>query len=232
MFFRQFLEAQSSTWTYLLADPETRDAVIIDPVLETVERDLKVIGELGLRLRYTVETHVHADHVTSASLLKDRTGCTTVVCTHAGLQCVDRAVKHGDTLRFGRFALRVLETPGHTNCSISLATEGAAPARVFTGDALLIRGCGRTDFQQGDAGVLYDVVHRHVFSLPDDTIVHPAHDYNGCTASSVAEERRLNPRLTRSRADFIALMAGLNLPRPKLIDVAVPRNQVCGRAFE
>lgn len=232
MFFRQFLEAQSSTWTYLLADPDSREAAIIDPVLETVERDLKVLGELGFRLLWAIETHVHADHVTSASVLKERTGCATVVCTHAGLSCVDRAVEHGDSIAFGRYALRVLETPGHTNCSISLATEGASPARVFTGDALLIRGCGRTDFQQGDAGVLYDVVHAQLFALPRDTIVHPAHDYNGCTASSVDEERRLNPRLTRTRADFITLMAGLNLPRPKLIDVAVPRNLVCGRAVE
>ena len=230
MFFRQFLELQSSTWTYLLADPDTREAVIIDPVLDTVDRDAAQIADLGLRLLWSLETHVHADHVTAAAALKERTGCGTAVCRHAAVSCVDRPLAHGDRIAFGRFGLTVLETPGHTNCSVSYRTDGADPQRVFTGDALLIRGCGRTDFQQGDARLLYQAVWTHLFSLPPETIVHPAHDYSGRTASTIGEERRLNPRLTRSEADFVTLMAGLNLPRPKLIDVAVPANLQCGRA--
>ncbi len=231
MFFRQFLEAQSSTWTYLLADRETGDAVIIDPVLDTIERDLGQIVDLGLTLRWTVETHVHADHITAAAALKDRTGCRTVVCKHAGIGCVDRAVGDGDRIEFGRYGLTVIETPGHTNCSVSYVTDAGlhAPHRVFTGDALLIRGCGRTDFQQGDAQALYRAVHARLYTLPDDTIVHPAHDYNGRTASTIGEERRLNPRLTKDETSFVALMANLNLPRPKQIDVAVPANLLCGR---
>ena len=228
MFFRQFIEPVSSTWTYLLADRATGDAVIIDPVLETVDRDIQNILDLGLTLRWTLETHVHADHITAAAALKDRLGCQTGVSAHAGLDCVDRALVHGDRLTFGGHALTVVETPGHTLCSLSYLTDG--PHRMaFTGDALLIRGCGRTDFQNGSASKLYQAIHREIFSLPDDTTVYPGHDYNGRTASTVGEERRLNPRLTKSEADFVALMAGLNLPRPKLIDVAVPANLQCGR---
>ena len=228
MFFRQFLEPVSSTWTYLLADRATGDAVIIDPVLETVDRDIQNILDLGLTLRWTLETHVHADHITGAAALKDRLGCQTGVSAHAGLDCVDRALVHGDRVAFGGHALTVVETPGHTLCSLSYLTDG--PHRMaFTGDALLIRGCGRTDFQNGSASKLYQAIHREIFSLPDDTTVYPGHDYNGRTASTVGEERRLNPRLTKSEVDFVALMAGLNLPRPKLIDVAVPANLQCGR---
>jgi glyoxylase-like metal-dependent hydrolase (beta-lactamase superfamily II) len=228
MFFRQFLEPVSSTWTYLLADRATGDAVIIDPVLETVDRDVQNIRDLGLTLRWTLETHVHADHVTAAATLKDRLGCQTAVCVHAGLSCVDRELRHGDRVEFGRHALTVVETPGHTLCSVSYLTDG--PQRLaFTGDALLIRGCGRTDFQNGSATKLYQAIHREIFSLPEDTTIYPGHDYNGRTASTVGEERRLNPRLTKTEAEFVTLMAGLNLPRPKLIDVAVPANLQCGR---
>ncbi|MSP55886.1 MAG: MBL fold metallo-hydrolase [Myxococcales bacterium] len=237
MFFRQFLEAQSSTWTYLLADRKSGEAVIIDPVLETVERDLRNIRELGLTLLWSLETHVHADHVTGAAVLKDRTGCQTGICHTAALPCVDRGLAHGDRLTFGRYGLTVLETPGHTDCSVSFVSDapelqggGAAARRAFTGDALLIRGCGRTDFQRGDAAVLYRAVHAHLFTLPDDTIVHPAHDYNGCTASTIGEERTHNPRLTQDEPAFVALMAALNLPRPQQIDVAVPANRLCGRS--
>ena len=204
--------------------------MIIDPVAETVERDIRYINDLGLTLRWTLETHVHADHITSACQLKDRTGCQTVVCAKAGLGGADRHVHHGDVIEFGQFFLDVLETAGHSDCSVSYLTRGTSPARVFTGDALLVRGCGRTDFQQGNASALYKAVHAHLFTLPDETIVHPAHDYNGCTASTIGEERRLNPRLTRSEPEFVALMAGLNLPRPKLIDIAVPANRLCGRS--
>lgn len=228
MFFRQFLEPVSCTWTYLLADRATGDAVIIDPVLEMVERDAQNIRDLGLTLRWSLETHVHADHITGSGALADRLGCKTAVCEAAGLDCVDRQLVHGDIVAFGRHSLKVLATPGHTNCSISFLTDGP-PAMIFTGDALLIRGCGRTDFQSGDAAQLHRVLHAHVLSLPDDTIVYPGHDYNGRTASTVGEERRLNPRLTRSEADFVTLMAGLNLPPPKRLDEAVPANRRCGR---
>lgn len=228
MFFRQFLESASSTLTYLLADRATGDAVIIDPVLETVERDVQNIRDLGLTLRWTLETHVHADHVTAAAALKDRLGCQTAASVHAGLDCADRALVHGDRVAFGQYALTVVETPGHTLCSVSYLTDG--PHRMaFTGDALLIRGCGRTDFQNGSATILHQSIHREIFRLPDDTTVYPGHDYNGRTASTVGEERRLNPRLTKTEAEFVALMAGLNLPRPKLIDIAVPANLQCGR---
>lgn len=228
MFFRQFLEPTSSTLTYLLADRATGDAVIIDPVLETVERDVQNIRDLGLTLRWTLETHVHADHVTAAAALKDRLGCQTAASVHAGLDCADRALVHGDRVAFGQYALTVVETPGHTLCSVSYLTDG--PHRMaFTGDALLIRGCGRTDFQNGSATILHQSIHREIFRLPDDTTVYPGHDYNGRTASTVGEERRLNPRLTKTEAEFVALMAGLNLPRPKLIDIAVPANLQCGR---
>ena len=228
MFFRQFLEPTSSTLTYLLADRATGDAVIIDPVLETVERDVQNIRDLGLTLRWTLETHVHADHVTAAAALKDRLGCQTAASVHAGLDCADRALVHGDRVAFGQYALTVVETPGHTLCSVSYLTDG--PHRMaFTGDALLIRGCGRTDFQNGSATILHQSIHREIFRLPDDTTVYPGHDYNGRTASTVGEERRLNPRLTKTEAEFVALMAELNLPRPKLIDVAVPANLQCGR---
>lgn len=231
MFFRQFLESQSCTWTYLLADREAGQAVIIDPVLETVERDLRNLRELDLKLLWSLETHVHADHVTAAAVLKDRTGCHTAVSHTAALPCVDRGLTHGDRVAFGRFGLTVLATPGHTDCSVSLVTDAdLTPRRVFTGDALLIRGCGRTDFQQGNASALYRAVHTHLFTLPDDTIVHPAHDYNGCTASTIGEERAHNPRLTKDEPAFVAIMAALNLPRPKLIDVAVPANLLCGRS--
>ena len=228
MFFRQFLEPTSSTLTYLLADPMTGDAVIIDPVLETVERDVQNIRDLGLTLRWTLETHVHADHITGASALKDRLGCKTAASVHAGLDCADRALVHGDRVAFGQYALTVVETPGHTLCSVSYLTD--SPHRMaFTGDALLIRGCGRTDFQNGSATILHQSIHREIFRLPDDTTVYPGHDYKGRTASTVGEERRLNPRLTKTEAEFVALMAELNLPRPKLIDVAVPANLQCGR---
>jgi sulfur dioxygenase len=225
MMMRQLFDAETSTYTYLVADPVSGQAALIDPVLGQLERDLELLRELGLRLAYALDTHVHADHVTAAGALRERTGCKTVAGAR-GAECVDVKVQQGDVVQVGAVALGVLETPGHTDDSVSYLAEGC----VFTGDALMVRACGRTDFQNGDAGQLYDSIHARLFSLPDATLVYPGHDYKGRTVTSVGEEKRFNARLAgRTRAQFVALMDGLNLPRPKQIDVAVPANLACGR---
>lgn len=228
MLFRQLFDPESSTYTYLLADEATREAVIIDPVLEQVERDLRLVSELELKLLYALDTHVHADHVTAVGTLRDRVGAKTVLSERAGVGYADLYVKDGDRVRFGRHALEVRETPGHTDGCITFVTDDHSMA--FTGDALLIRGCGRTDFQQGDAPTLYRSVHDKVFSLPDGCLIYPGHDYQGRTASSVGEEKKHNPRLGggRGEAEFAEIMAKLQLARPKKIDVAVPANLYCG----
>lgn len=224
MLFRQLFDMESSTYTYLLADPATREAVLIDPVLEQVERDLRLLTELGLKLTVVMETHVHADHITSAGLLRARTGAQ-VMASARGAPCVDRQLVHGDLVRVGGLALRVLETPGHTDDSLSFLCDG----RLFTGDALLVRGTGRTDFQNGDPGQLYDSITREFFTLPDATELYPGHDYAGFTASSVGEEKRHNPRLAgKSREDFITFMNERRIPPPRKLDVAVPANRACG----
>ena len=228
MLFRQLFDPETSTYTYLLADEQAREAVLIDPVLEQVERDLQVLHELDLTLRWAVDTHVHADHVTGLGTLRQRTGCKTVLSERAGTGCADVLVKQGDRVPFGRYALDVRETPGHTNGCVTYVTDDRAMA--FTGDALLIRGCGRTDFQQGDARTLYRSVHEQVFSLPDATRVYPGHDYKGRTVSTVAEEKRWNPRLNVERTveDFVETMTKLQLAYPKKIDIALPANLHCG----
>lgn len=228
MLFRQLYDSESSTYTYLLADEETRDAVIIDPVIEQLERDVALIGELGLKLRYALDTHVHADHVTGAGALRQRLGAKTVVSERGGAPCADVQVKHGDHVAFGRYTLEVRETPGHTDGCLTYVSQDRGMA--FTGDALLVRGSGRTDFQQGDARRLYRSVHEQIFSLPDSCLLYPAHDYKGRTVTSVAEEKVLNPRLGggKSEGEFVAIMQALQLPRPKKIDVAVPANLQCG----
>ncbi len=228
MLFRQLFDPESSTYTYLLADPDTRDAVIIDPVLEQADRDLQLLRELGLTLRFALDTHVHADHVTALGTLREKTGCTTVLSERAGSGCADRLVKDGDRIPFGAYALEVRETPGHTNgCTTYVLTNHTM---VFTGDALLVRGTGRTDFQQGDAATLYRSVHEKILSLPDACLVYPGHDYKGRTVTSVAEEKAHNPRVGggKTEAEFVEIMAKLQLAQPKKIDVAVPANLVCG----
>jgi glyoxylase-like metal-dependent hydrolase (beta-lactamase superfamily II) len=224
MLFRQLFDGESSTYTYLVADPASRQAALIDPVFEQLERELTLVQELGLTLTYAMETHVHADHVTASGLLRERTGCQ-VLTGVLGAPCADVHVRHGDEVRVGALAFRVLATPGHTDDSVSYLLED----RVFTGDALLVRGNGRTDFQNGSAGQLYDSITQVLFALPDETLVYPAHDYKGRTVTTIGEEKHFNPRLAgKERAAFIQLMAELNLPPPKKIDIAVPANRACG----
>src|SRR5262245_41914094 len=232
MLFRQLIDNRSSTYSYLLADAATRDAVLIDPVFEQFARDAALVRELGLTLRCTLETHVHADHVTAAWLFHDRLGSAIVVSADSGAEGADRLVREGDVVTFGGETLSVLSTPGHTGGCVSYLS-GDRKA-VFTGDSLMIRGAGRTDFQQGDAHRLYRSVHETLFALPDDCIVYPAHDYAGRLASSVGEERAFNPRLggARSERDFVGFMDNLGLPHPKQIDVALPANLRCGRPPE
>jgi sulfur dioxygenase len=227
--FRQLFDARSSTFTYLLADRVTHEAVLIDSVFEQFTRDSALIQELGLKLLYTLETHVHADHVTAAWLFKERHGSKIVVSAAGGAEGVDVAVREGDVIQFGSEALSVLATPGHTNGCVTFVSRERDIA--FSGDALLIRAAGRTDFQQGDAARLYRSVHDKIFALPDECLVYPAHDYQGREVTTVDEEKRHNPRLggERSEGDFVGYMQNLGLPHPKQIDVAVPANLRAGR---
>lgn len=224
--FRQLFEPVSCTYTYLLADKITREAVIIDPVLEKVERDLKQVQQLDLNLKYAINTHVHADHVTGTGKLKQHfKGCCSVLSGESG-GAADIHLQHADILQFGKFSLEFRSTPGHTDGCMSILWKEAGA--IFTGDAVLIRKCGRTDFQQGDAGKLYDVVHEHIFSLPPDTLIYPGHDYDGLTVSTVGEEIQFNTRLNKSRGEFVETMNNLNLPLPKQIDRSLPANLNCG----
>lgn len=227
MLFQQLFESESSTFTYLLADPESREAVIIDPVLETVNRDLQLIRELDLKLLYILETHVHADHITGAGKIAEATGAQICVSEAAHAQGSHRALKDGDEIHFGQCHLTALATPGHTNSCMCFKMND----RVFTGDTLMIRANGRTDFQEGSAQKLYESVRSKLFTLPDDTLVYPAHDYKGFTSSSIGAEKKHNVRLSQQRSleDFVQIMADLKLAPPKKIDVAVPANLKCGR---
>ncbi len=227
MLFRQLFDAESATYTYLLADEVSKQALLIDPVRDQLERDSKLIAELGLELVYTLETHVHADHVTASGALRQRLGSRSVVGVGAGSQCADRQVRDGDEIELGNHSLRVLETPGHTNGCVSY--YDAENGRVFTGDALLIRGCGRTDFQQGDSRKLYRSITEKLFTLPQSTEVWPGHDYQGRSASSIAEEQAFNPRLAgKTEEQFVEIMQRLELALPKKIAEAVPANMSCG----
>jgi glyoxylase-like metal-dependent hydrolase (beta-lactamase superfamily II)/rhodanese-related sulfurtransferase len=229
MIFRQLFDPQSSTYTYLLADPAAKQAVLIDPVFEQAQRDAALIGELGLDLLFTLDTHVHADHVTGAWLLKQRLGSGIAISAAGGAAGADRYLKDGDKVAFGGRRLTALATPGHTDGCLSYLLDDESMA--FTGDALLIRGCGRTDFQQGSPHNLYQSIRTKIFTLPGDCLLYPAHDYRGLTVTSVAEERRYNPRLGGdvAEADFAGYMNNLGLPHPRQIDVAVPANMVCGK---
>jgi glyoxylase-like metal-dependent hydrolase (beta-lactamase superfamily II)/rhodanese-related sulfurtransferase len=228
LIFRQLFDQQSSTYTYLLADSASRDAVLIDPVFEQVPREVALIEELGLRLRMAIETHVHADHVTGAWLLRRRLGSKIAVSAQSGAQGADILVADGDRLPFGERHLTALATPGHTGGCTTFVLDDRSMA--FTGDCLMIRGCGRTDFQQGDSAAMYRSVHDRIFALPDECLVYPGHDYRGSTMTSVGEEKLYNPRLGGDIGldDFRGYMDNLGLAHPNKIDIAVPANLRCG----
>jgi sulfur dioxygenase len=227
MIFRQLFDSTSGTYSYLLASRSGGEALIIDPVLEKVERYLQLIAELDLKLVKAVDTHLHADHITGLGALRDRTHCITVMGEATKADVVSMRLAEGDKLQIEGVALDVLYTPGHTDDSYSFRMAD----RVFTGDTLLIRGTGRTDFQNGDARAQYESIFGKLLRLPDETLVYPAHDYKGDTVSTIGEERACNPRLqVKSIDEYVALMASLNLPNPKMMDVAVPANMRVGMA--
>lgn len=229
MIFRQLFDATSSTYTYLLGDEATHKAVLIDPVFEQHRRDVALMRELGLTLEYTLDTHCHADHVTGAWLMKNALDSRVGLSAAVGSANVDRALEHGDRVEFGKSALEVRATPGHTNGCLSYVTPDHR--MVFTGDALLIRGAGRTDFQEGDPHRLYRSIHDQLFSLGDDCIVYPGHDYEGRTSSTIGEEKAFNSRIGGGarEEDFVGYMRNLGLPHPKQLDVAVPANMRAGK---
>ena len=224
LIFRQLFDKRSSTYSYLLADSDSREGVIIDPVKEQVDRDVSLIRELDLTIRMAVNTHCHADHITGTRLLREEIGSLSMISTTSGAKA-DRYFDHGDVIRFGSHSLGVRATPGHTNGCSSLVLDN--DVAVFTGDAVLIRGCGRTDFQEGDSRMLYKSVHEQIFTLPDSCLIFPAHDYKGRSYSTVGEEKKFNPRLSKSEEEFIGIMSQLNLRFPRMIDIAVPANLMC-----
>lgn len=224
--FRQFFDRESCTYTYLLADVNSKEAVLIDPVFELAERDIQILKELDLKLKYAMNTHVHADHVTGTGVLKGMIPeCRSVIAKSSGARA-DILVEPGSSVVFGRHSLEVRPTPGHTNGCVTYVCHEQGIA--FTGDTLLIRGCGRTDFQEGCPKMLYNSVHSQIFTLPDNFKLYPAHDYKGLTVTTVGEEKLYNARLTKTMDEFVQIMENLNLAYPKKIDVAVPSNRVCG----
>lgn len=230
LLFRQMFESESCTFTYLLADMKTKEGIIIDTVAEKHERDLKIIEELGIKLKYVIDTHVHADHVTGAGLLRDKTGAKSVIGKNASVGCIDMGINDGEELHFGAFTIKAIATPGHTNgCTCYLVDN-----MVFTGDTLLIRGCGRTDFQEGSPESLHKSINEKLFTLPGNTIVYPGHNYIGLQWSSIDEEKTHNPRLGggKSLNEFKEIMDNLKLDYPKKIDVAVPANKKCGEVHQ
>src|SRR6266568_3034340 len=229
MIFRQLFDSTSGTYTYLLASRRGGEALIIDPVLEKVDRYIQLVNELDLRLVKAVDTHLHADHITGLGALRDRTHCVTVMGERSKVDVVSMRLSEGDKLMIEGVALDVLYTPGHTDDSYSFLTRD----RVFTGDTLLIRGTGRTDFQNGDARAQYDSIFNKLLRLPDETLVYPAHDYKGEMVSTIGEEKAFNPRLqVKSIDEYVELMNSLDLPNPKMMDVAVPANMHVGLAQE
>ena len=226
MIFKQLFDPETATYTYLIGDPHAKEAVIIDPVNTHIDNYLKLLQELGLQLKYALETHVHADHITAGGLLRQRLGVQTAVSELCGAETADIQIQDGDIFTFGdNQQITAIATPGHTPGSISYLWRD----HLFTGDSLLIGGCGRTDFQGGDASALFDSITQRLFTLPDETLVYPGHDYQGRRVSNIIEERTTNPRLAnKSRQQFIDIMANLKLPKPRLIEEAVPANLFCG----
>jgi sulfur dioxygenase len=223
---RQLFDPESSAYSYLVWDKDSREAALIDPVQDQVKRDISLIRELNLKLKYTLETHVHADHVTGSGTLRQTLNSIVLVHENTRTKCADVQIKGGDFIPLGTGRIHVLYTPGHTEGDVSYLIPGA----VFTGDTLLIRDCGRTDFQSGDAGTLYDSIMQQLFTLPDDTLIYPGHDYEGRSFSTVIEEKLHNPRIgnNKNRNDFIAIMNGLKQDPPQRIHEALPSNLRCG----
>jgi sulfur dioxygenase len=229
MIFRQLFDSASSTYTYILGCPDTEEAVVIDPVFEQHNRDTALIRELDLKVRYVLDTHVHADHVTGAWLMREALGAQVVLSANAGAENVDIPVDQGDVLAFGKHSVQVRATPGHTGGCLTYVTNDQGMA--FTGDCLMIRGAGRTDFQAGDVHVMWKSIHEQIFSLPDDCLIYPGHDYFGRTVSTVREEKLFNPRIggDAREEDFAGYMDNLGLPHPRLLEIALPANLVSGR---
>jgi glyoxylase-like metal-dependent hydrolase (beta-lactamase superfamily II)/rhodanese-related sulfurtransferase len=226
MLFKQLFDTETWTYTYLIADLISKEAIFIDPVNTHIDDYIALLQANDLTLKYSFETHVHADHITASGLLRQRVGAQTAVSQLCGAEAADIQIQDGDVFEFAAGEhIKVIATPGHTRGSLSFLWRD----RLFSGDSLLIGGCGRTDFQGGDAGALYDAITQRLFTLPDETLVYPGHDYQERWVSSIMQERTTNPRLAgKTRAEFIAIMANLNLPKPRLIDEAVPANRYCG----
>lgn len=223
--FKQLYDESSSTLTYLISDDETKEALLIDPVISHLEEYMAMLEANDYTLKYALETHVHADHITASGLLRERLNVATAVSQLCGASTADIQLNDGDILVLGKQKINVLATPGHTAGSLSFLWND----RLFSGDALLINGCGRTDFQGGDAATLYNSIQNKIFSLPDETLIYPGHDYNRRRVSSVAQEKLSNSRLAgKSLQEFVQIMNSLNLPKPSLIDIAVPANRMCG----
>jgi len=226
MIIKQLFDMDTWTYSYLLIDEQSKEAAIIDSVKEQAQRDINYIKSLGITLKYSFETHIHADHVTGGGALREAFEVKTVVHKNSDSDCADILTKDGEIFYLGDQAIKVLSTPGHTNTCVSYLIDGY----VFTGDALLIRACGRTDFQAGDSATLFDSITQKLFTLPDSTIVYPGHDYAGFTSTTIAEEKRLNPRLggNKSKAEFVEIMDSMDLPNPRYMSVAIPGNLACG----
>jgi len=227
MIFRQLFDCESCTYTYLIADENSKQAAIIDSVLEQAERDIQLIRELGLTLKYSLETHLHADHITAAAQLKQNTDCEIVYPANSKVVNADKLINDNEIIKLGDISMTALYTPGHTDCSYSYLIDNKC---VLTGDSLFIRGCGRTDFQNGDAATHYQSITQRLFTLADHVLVYPGHDYKGMTCSTIGEEKRHNPRLAnKTQQEYVDIMAQLNLAKPKKIDIAVPANLHCGQ---
>ena len=226
MIFRQLFDTESSTYSYLLGDAIAQEAILIDPVVTHTAQYQELVEQLGLRLVIALDTHVHADHITGLGQLRDATRCSTIMGEHSRAECVSETVREGDVVSIGNIALKTLYTPGHTDDSYSFVVND----RVFTGDTLLIRGTGRTDFQNGDPQAQYDSIFGKLLTLPEETLVYPAHDYRGMTVSTIGEEKHYNPRLqVNSAEEYVDIMNGLELANPSLMDIAVPANLSCGK---
>jgi len=230
MLFKQLLEPDSCTYTYLLSCDQTGETVLIDPVLDTAERDLKILNDMGLKLTYTLDTHIHADHLSGAQRLKSLSGSQIAYPALDALDCVDIGIEEGTPFKVGNITIHPLFTPGHTDHHHAYLIDNGIQKMLFSGDALLIEACGRTDFQSGDATTLYQSIHKKFFTLPDETLVYPGHDYERRFITTIAQEKERNPRLGKNKSlkEFVNIMETMDLPYPRKIDFAVPGNQMCG----